>query len=135
MRGRGVVGRRLLQAAVGVLALVPILAGLGGMISGVGLTGGSVVDLAGRATDSQYRYLSGLLFAIGVGFWSTVPDLPRQTRRFRLLTALVVVGGLGRLLGVIEHGAPPGPMLFGLGMELVVTPSLCLLQALIAQPD
>ena len=130
MRRRGLVGLRLLQVAIGVLALVPILAGLGGMIAGVGMTGDTVVDVAGRATDSQYRYLSGLLFAIGIGFWSTVPDLPRRTARFRLLTALVVAGGLGRLLGVIEHGIPPGAMLFGLGMELVVTPSLCLLQAL-----
>ena len=131
MRGRGgLVGLRLLQVAIGVLALVPILAGLGGMIGGIGMTGGAVFDVAGRATDSQFRYLSGLLFAIGIGFWSTVPDLPRRTTRFRLLTALVVAGGLGRLLGVLQHGVPPGPMLFGLGMELVVTPLLCLVQAL-----
>lgn len=133
MRRRcGVSGLRLLQVVIGVLALVPILAGLGGMISGVGLTG-SAVDLAGRATDSQYRYLSGLLFAIGLGFWSTVPRLPRRTNRFRLLTALVLAGGLGRLVGVVEHGAPPPAMLFGLGMELVVTPLLCCLQALVAR--
>ena len=126
-------GLRLLQVAVSVLALVPILAGSAGMIAGVGLTGGPVVDLASRATDSQYRYLSGLLLAIGLGFWSTVPNLPRRTMRFRLLTALVVIGGLGRLLGVMAHGLPPAAMRFGLAMELVVTPLLCLLQALIAQ--
>lgn len=134
MRHRGgLVGLRLLQLAIGVLALVPIVAGLDGMISGVGMTGSAVVDVAGRATDSQYHYLSGLLFAIGVGFWSTVPNLPHRTARFRLLTALVLAGGIGRVIGVAEHGVPPAAMQFGLVMELLVTPLLCLLQALIAQ--
>ncbi len=134
MRRRGsMLGLRLLQVAVSVLALVPLVAGLAGMIGGVGLTGSSVIDVVSRATDSQFRYLSGLLFAIGLGFWSTVPNLPRRTARFRLLTALVVVGGLGRALGVAAHGLPSGPMQFGLVMELVVTPLLCLLQALVAQ--
>ena len=129
-RGGGVLS---LQVVVAVLALVPVAAGLAGMLDGVELTGGSVVGLAGAATDSQFRYLSGLLFAIGLAFWSTVPRLPRQGRRFRLLTALVVIGGVGRLIGIVEVGSPTTSMLAGLAMELVVTPLLCVLQATVAR--
>jgi hypothetical protein len=51
----------------------------------------------------------------------------------RLLTAIVFIGGLGRLLGDVLHGFPKGPMTWALGMELVVTPLICLWQARVAR--
>ncbi len=122
--------RRVLQAMVMVLGLVPVLAGLSGVVLGASMAGPSPPGASGL--DSHVRYLSGLLLAIGFGFWSTVPSIERRTARFRLLTALVVAGGLGRLFGVLLHGLPPAPMLAGLGMELVVTPLLCAWQSRIA---
>ena len=123
--------RRALQVVVAVLGLVPVLGGLAGMVLGPSMAG-----LAPSATpialDSHVRYLSGLLLAIGLGFWSTIPRIERQAARFRLLTGLVVIGGLGRLLGLALAGRPPAPMLFGLCMELVVTPSLCWWQSRVA---
>ncbi len=123
--------RRVLQAMVAVLGLVPVLTGLAGMVFGISMAGPATPG-ALPGVDSHFRYLSGLLLAIGLGFWSTIPSIERRTGRFRLLTALVVAGGLGRLLGVLLDGVPPAPMLGGLGMELVVTPLLCVWQSRIA---
>jgi hypothetical protein len=78
------------------------------------------------------RYLSGLLLGIGLVFWWQIPRIERAGPLFRVLTLIVFIGGLSRLLGVVIHGLPPGPMLFGLGMELVVTPLLCLWQSRVA---
>ena len=114
--------RMLLRATVGLVALVPILAGAGGILFGGAMTGASLGD---AGLDSHVRYLSGLLFAIGLGFWSTLPDIERKGPRFQLLTFLVFAGGLARLLGVALVGWPSFPMLGGLGMELAVTPLLC----------
>ena len=76
----------------------------------------------------HYRYLSGLLLAIGLGFWSTIPNIERHAPRFRLLTGLVVIGGLCRLLGV-ALGDPLTPAVAAaLAMELVATPLLCFWQ-------
>ena len=127
MRG-GRVEVLLLRTAVVVGGIVPVAAGGAGALGGAALTG----DHASAALDSHVRYLSGLLLAIGLGFWSTVPDIEHQGARFRLLTLLVVVGGLARLGGVAAHGWPPAPMVFGLAMELAVTPALCLWQARVA---
>ncbi len=123
--------RRALQIVVAVLGLVPVLSGLAGMVLGPSMAGLSP-SATPVALDSHVRYLSGLLLAIGLGFWSTIPRIERQAARFRLLTGLVVIGGLGRLLGLVLAGRPPAPMLFGLGMELVVTPSLCWWQSRVA---
>lgn len=119
-----------LQAAVAIGGLVPVSAGIAGILAGPGLvtTQPPTVPL-----DSHFRYLSGLLLGIGVAFWTTIPHLERRTGRFRLLTSLVVAGGVGRLVGIVQHGAPSGPMLGGLAMELLVTPLLCLWQAAIAR--
>ncbi|MGG5885658.1 DUF4345 domain-containing protein [Falsiroseomonas sp. HC035] len=120
---------RILQLAVAVGGCVPVLAGGAGVLLGPALVGGLPGEAAG---DSHFRYLSGLLLGIGLGFWSTIPALPRRAVRFRLLTAIVVLGGLSRLLAVPLQGWPGGPMGVALVMELVVTPLLCLWQARIA---
>lgn len=120
--------RRLLQQAVGLGAIIPFAAGFYGVLFGPALTGTAM----NIALESHYRYLSGLLLAIGLCFWSTIPRIEEQTGRFRLLTLLVAVGGLGRLVGLMLTGVPTLTMLGGLTMELVVTPLLCLWQTRVA---
>jgi hypothetical protein len=117
-----------LQVAVGVFGLVPVAAGLAGTVAGFSMLG----EDASVSADSHFRYLSGLLLAIGLLFWSSIPRIERQTRLVRTLTAIVFVGGLARLGGVVLVGEPSAPMLFGLTMELVVTPLVCFWQSRIA---
>jgi hypothetical protein len=113
---------RLLQAAVAVAGLVPFAAGLAGIVAGPSMAGTAI---SAPGLDSHFRYLSGLLLGIGLVFWSLIPGIAGQGRMFRALTLIVAVGGLSRLFGLILEGPPPPPMLFGLAMELVVTPLLC----------
>ncbi len=113
-----------LQAAVAVACLVPLGAGAAGMLLGPGfLDAGATVppDL-----DSHFRYLSGLLLAIGLGFMSTIPRIEARGPRFRLLTGLVVGGGLGRLAAVLFIGPPSRSMAAALAMELAVTPCIAI---------
>ena len=121
--------RRLLQAAVLLAGLVPVLAGGWGVLRGATLLTGATV---GADLDSHFRYLSGLLLGVGLVFWGLVPGIDRHGRIFRVLGGIVVLGGLARLIGVIVAGPPSSPMLLTLGMELAVTPLLCLWQARIA---
>jgi hypothetical protein len=120
--------RKLLQQVVGLGAIIPIAAGLYGVLFGQSLTG----DAVSVSAESHFRFLSGLLLAIGLCFWSTVPEIEAKTGRFRLLTAIIFIGGLARLLGLALTGVPSIFMLGGLLMELVVTPILCLWQTRIA---
>ena len=122
--------RAALQLAVLIFAWVPIVGGAVGVISGVSPAGGPE---AAVAFDSHVRYLSGLLLAIGLGFLTTIPRIEAQGGRFRLLTLLVLTGGLARLGGAVATGALPGAVILTRGMELVVTPLLCLWQARIAR--
>jgi hypothetical protein len=116
--------RRLLQSIVAVLALVPILAGLSGVMGGLGAIDQQLAPSLNA--DSHVRYLSGLILAIGLGYWSTVPRIEAQGDRFRLLTGLVLIGGFARLYALAQYGVPGITMLAALVMELVVTPGLAI---------
>ncbi len=124
--------RRALQIAIAVAGIVPVSAGLAGVLMGPALAGlGSHGEAASSAVslDSHFRYLSGLLLAIGLIFWSSIPTIERRGMLVRALTLIVVIGGLGRALSLVELG-PPGSdgMRLALIMELVVTPLICLWQ-------
>lgn len=122
--------RRYLQRVVALAGLVPVSAGLYGVLFGAGLTGETGLSLSG---DSHYRYLSGLLLGIGLLFWSGIPAIEEKAGRFQLLTLIVVAGGLGRLAGLGMTGVPSLVMLAALAMELLVTPLVCLWQARVAR--
>lgn len=121
--------RRALQIATALAACVPVTAGALGMWAGT-----DFLELpANLSADSHIRYLSGLLFGIGVAFWASVPAIETHGARFSLLTAIVVVGGLARLLALLTQGMPKWAMLFGLVMELVITPTIWAWQRRVAR--
>jgi len=122
--------KQALQFAVALGCVVPIASGAAGVLRGPALLGTSG---PGADLTSHFAYLSGLLLAIGIGFASTVPGIERQGRRFRLLTAIVVLGGLGRFYAVTTAGWPAAPMAAALAMELLVTPALAVWQARVAR--
>ena len=122
--------RRALQAAVSIACLVPILTGLDGVLRGVAMFRLATVppDL-----DSHFRYLSGIFLMMGLAFVSTIPAIESRGARFRLLGAMVVMGGLARALSWAAVGTPGIGHRLGLGMELIVVPLLMLWQARVAR--
>ena len=122
--------RRALQIAIAIGGLVPVTAGLAGV-----LVGPSAFEpgAGGVSLDSHVRYLSGLLLGIGLVFWSFIPRIESVTGTVRILTLIIFIGGLARLLALALHGVPSPGMVFGLVMELVVTPLLCVWQGRIAR--
>ncbi|MEI9890410.1 MAG: DUF4345 domain-containing protein [Caulobacteraceae bacterium] len=124
--------RRALQIAIAVAGLVPVGAGLAGVLMGPRFAGlGAHGDLApvSISLDSHFRYLSGLLLAIGLLFWNAIRTIERQGSLVRALTLVVFVGGLSRAVSLLQLGPPDGGMRFGLVMELIVTPLICLWQS------
>ena len=83
--------------------------------------------------DSHFRYLSGIFLGVILAFYSCVPDIENKGPRFRLVGAFVVCGGLARLIGLLVYGVPGQGHLYGLGMELFVTPMMMLWQTRIAR--
>lgn len=124
--------KRLLQVIVAIACFVPLSTGAQGIWRGAEMLRG-VPRPVPADLDSHFRYLSGIFFMLGIAFVTCVPAIERKTARFRLLGAMVVTGGLARLLSLATVGTPSVGHRFGLAMELGVVPLLLLWQARVAR--
>jgi len=122
--------RRALQVLIAVAGLVPVGAGMAGVLWGPAGLGG---EQAPGAVDSQFRFLSGLLAAVGVAYWSAIPDIEREETKIGLLTAIVIAGGFARALGMLIAGPPGALVSAALILELIVAPAIYLWRKRIAQ--
>jgi len=119
--------KRALQFAVTVAGLVPLTAGA------LGVLDPALLGLYGdRSAISHAAYLSGLLFGIGLAYWSLIPDIEKRGSAFTLLTAIVQAGGLARLYTALRLGILSPGITVPLVMELVVTPLLWMWQQRVA---
>jgi len=116
--------RKLLQIAFALAGLALIGFGLAGVFFGA-----SFMDLSGNVVmDSYIRFLKGMLLALGLIYWSSIPDIERHGERISLITFVLVLGAVPRLMAVIGHGVPTIGILIGLAGELIVAPLLWLWQ-------
>jgi hypothetical protein len=118
--------KRLLQIVVAFACLVPLSVGGWSILHGPAFLGHAPViptDL-----DSHFRYISGIFFGVGLAFATCIPGIEDKGPRFRLLGALVVGGGLSRIVSLLAVGAPSKGHVFGFTMELLVVPLLTLWQ-------
>ncbi|MGA9089905.1 MAG: DUF4345 domain-containing protein [Bradyrhizobium sp.] len=121
--------RKLLQVAFAVAGLVLVGFGLAGVVFGANFT-----DLSGNVVmDSYLRFLKGMLLAIGLVYWSSVPDIERHGERISLVMFILMLGAVPRLMAVIAHGVPTIGILIGLAGELIFAPLLWLWQGHVAR--
>ncbi len=120
--------RTLLQVAVAIACLVPLSVATLSVVRGAAwLQPAPAIDL-----DSHFRYLSGIFLVLGLAFASCIPGIESKNDRFRLLGAMVVGGGLARLVSLTTLGEPSLGHLLGLCIELIVVPLLLAWQTRIA---
>jgi hypothetical protein len=124
--------KRLLQAATLLACFVPLSMGVTSVLGSAAVLRGVAPPLP-IDLDSHFRYLSGLLLGIGIVFLACLRGIERHRPVFLALGCLVVVGGLARLLSLIQLGVPGPGHVFGLVMELGVVPAIVLWQGRIAR--
>lgn len=123
--------KRLLQAVVALVLILPFTAAFAGVLGGPRFLGHPPViptDL-----DSHFRYVSGIFLAMLIGYVSCIPNIERKTQRLRLLGALTICGGAMRLLSLLTVGVPSIGHQIGLGIELGIAPAILLWQARVAR--
>jgi hypothetical protein len=121
--------RKLLQVAFAFAGLALVGFGFAGVFFGA-----NFLDLSGNVVmDSYIRFLKGMLLAIGLVYWSSIPDIERHGERISLVTFILVLGAVPRLMAVIGHGVPTIGIIVGLAGELIAAPLLWLWQRRVAR--
>ena len=120
--------RKLLQAAVAVAGFAGVMLGLTGVLFGT-----LYADLSGDVVlDGYVRFGKGVLLAIGLIYWSCVPQVERRGDRISLVTFILVFGTLSRLFSVVGHGVPTLGIVANLIAGLILVPLLWLWQRHVA---
>jgi Domain of unknown function (DUF4345) len=120
--------RKLLQLAVAVAGLIGVVLGLTGVLFGT-----LYADLSGDVVlDSYVRFGKGVLLAIGLIYWSSIPRIERHGDRIALITLILVSGSLSRLLSLAGHGVPTVGIISNLVAGLVFVPLVWLWQRHVA---
>lgn len=81
--------------------------------------------------DNTFRFLAAVWVGVGVGFFVAAWDPASHTTLFRVLMVVLVLGGIGRSLG-LQHYSPTTVLVVLIALELVPPLFLVPLQASLA---
>ncbi|MCC8961039.1 DUF4345 domain-containing protein [Bradyrhizobium sp. Pear76] len=115
-------GRRALQIATVLLALVPILTGIITMLGVSDPLYASSGVPALPVLDSNLRFFGGLWFGLGLALLWLVPRIESESVLFRVVWGGIFLGGIGRLLSMAMVGTPPLPFVGFTALEVIGAP-------------
>lgn len=114
--------RKLLQLCMGVLGLVPTLTGLIGLLGVYDPIYAALGLPRDPLLDSNMRFYSGVWLGLGLAILATLPRIEQHAGLYRILWAMIFLGGLGRLAALFSTGLPPLPFIGFIALELAGAP-------------
>lgn len=123
--------KRLLQAVLAVTLILPFTAAIAGVVRGPEFLDQD--SALSRDLGSHFRYLNGIFLGVLCWYAASIPGIERHGARLRLLSSLVILGGLMRAWSWGLAGAPGLGHQIGLGIELGIVPIVLLWQARLAR--
>ncbi|MVT65794.1 DUF4345 domain-containing protein [Bradyrhizobium pachyrhizi] len=125
-------GRRPLQVATALLALVPILTGIITMLGVSDPLYASAGVPALPVLDSNLRFFGGVWLGLGLALLWLVPRIESESVLFRAVWGGIFLGGVGRLLSMLMVGLPPLPFVGFTALEVIGAPLFVYWQHLVA---
>lgn len=126
-------GRRALQIATALLALVPILTGIITMLGVSDPLYASSGVPALPVLDSNLRFFGGVWLGLGLALLWLVPRIESEGVLFRVVWGGIFLGGIGRLLSMVMVGLPPLPFVGFTALEVIGAPLFVYWQHLVAK--
>jgi hypothetical protein len=116
--------RSALQVCLILAALIVMLTGVLGMLGVLNPLYASILLPHEPLLDTNLRFYSGLWLVIGIAILATVRSFERHLGMYRLIWAMLFVGGVGRMMSLIMMGPPPFPIVALMILELSGAPLL-----------
>jgi hypothetical protein len=124
--------RRLFQGFLVMFGVIAIGISLAHLAVGPeAIIGGSTVN---PTSDGEDRFYAGLFGCYGVALLWCARDVERKQVYVNVLAAVLLVGGIGRLVALIAAGPPTPFFVAMLVLELVLPPLMVLAARRVAQP-
>jgi hypothetical protein len=123
--------KRTLQAILVALAAVMVLAGVLGVILGADLVLGD--DAFSASVDSEFRFFAAWYLAAGVLLLRAVPKVETAAFEVRFVGITFFVAACGRVLSMIDVGAPHGFYIALTAIEFAIPLVIVPMQAAVAR--
>ncbi|MBX2885591.1 MAG: DUF4345 domain-containing protein [Granulosicoccus sp.] len=128
----GKIHMRLFTIVVYIFAAIALVTGASDLVQGLASQksfGASMPEQGVAIVDNVFRFFSAIWLGVGVLFVLFIRDLARYKPAMIALLFVVVLGGVGRIISIVQYGLPDQPaasglVLAGLIAELLVTPIL-----------
>ena len=122
---------RLLKWLAVAMGITCAAIGLYHVVLGIGsVPGEGTADtLAGRTVDSRERFYNAIFFGYGVAWLWAARQHPMPAYAVRWLAGFMFLGGLGRIVSIVQHGQPHWFQIPLTVIELVLPPVLWALVA------
>lgn len=116
-------GRRILQVILTIIGLILIITGFLGVIYGItddfyGISINSHIQ-GHIILDSNLRFYGGLSIGLGIIIFWIIPSIEKQQTIFRLISLMILIGGIGRVISMIMVGNPSTPFIIFTLLELL----------------
>ena len=118
--------KRGLQILLGALSLIPLLVASLGLLFGAGRF--VPEEVITPDFDSHYRYVTGYYLSLTLFAWWVIQNIERHVVPLRIISAAIFMGGVGRLISVLEVGIP-NPVAIGFMVLELLFPLRLLWQA------
>ena len=130
-----VTSKLALQVIVGILGVIPLIAGGREWLFGPGhidRLNGTQLDFT-ASLDSEFRFLAAFWLGAGLIIYWIIPRIQKETTVFTVIGSMIFLGGLGRVLSIIEKGWPDQEIRYVMILELVAVPLLIIWQRAVAR--
>ena len=117
--------KRALQVFLVLFSLVPLFFSVQGLLFGA--------EDVSPSMDSQFRFLSGIYLVLVVLLWRVIIRIEEEGTLFAFVMLALFVGGLGRVISLLDVGPPTPDVQFGMGVELGAPPLLVFWQRAVAK--
>ncbi|MGH7298701.1 MAG: DUF4345 domain-containing protein [Polyangiaceae bacterium] len=120
--------KRALQVTMALLALIPVATGVVGLLGlrdPLYVRSGVVPNVV---LDSNLRFFAGVWLGVGLSLFAILPRIERHGPLFRALWGMIFLGGVGRVVSIVDAGMPSAPFLGVLALELLGAPLFVLWQ-------
>lgn len=114
--------KRSLQVVSGLMGLVPLITGVVQMMGIHDPLYASLHLPADATLDGNMRFLAGIWLGLGLASLWLVPRITEQTVLFRCLWLMIFLGGIGRVVSMVQVGLPMGPFIAFTALELLGAP-------------
>ena len=111
-----------LQIVMGLLAIIPVTTGLLGLL---GVEDPFYVTIGVPPIvllDTNLRFYSGIWLGLGLALCWLIPSIEKQTIPFRVIWAMIFLGGIGRVLSMVLLAWPPAAFVAFTALEIVGAP-------------